>query len=112
MDDRALFRQFLDHVEMGEDAGVVHRAGLRQHGDDIELPAEDVELIGFLQVEFGGHVVAEEDLVGFQGFDDPLRARVFLSFDPIMPTELPQPTGGRRCRPCPRRPWPGTRSWA
>ena len=93
VDDGPLFGQGLHGVQVGENAGIIHRARLRQHGDDVELLAEDLDGIGFLEPERGGDIGPHEGFVALQRLDDFLRESVLLSLDSIMPTPLPQPMG-------------------
>ena len=93
VDDGPLLGQLLHGVQVGEDAGIIHRAGLRQHGDDVELLAEDLERIGFLQPQRGGDVGPHEDFVVSSVSMTFLRESVLLSLDSIMPTAVPQPMG-------------------
>ena len=78
VDDVPFFGQVLNGVQVGENAGIIHRAGLRQHGRHGELLAEHVERIGILQPERGGHVGPHEDFVVLKRLDDFLAGKRFL----------------------------------
>ena len=66
VDHRSLFGQVLNRVQMGENARIVHRAGLRQNGRHGELLAEHFKRIGLFELENGGDFSPNEDFVLFE----------------------------------------------
>jgi hypothetical protein len=69
-------------VQVGEDAGIIYGAGLRQDGRDAERLAQHVHAVGFLEAELGSNVSPDENFVVGQGLDDPLAGQCFLVFRP------------------------------
>ena len=79
VDDRVLARQSLYGVQMGEDAGIVDRARLRQHGDHGERFAQQLERVAFVEPSIAAASAPTRASWLARSSMTRFRTRVFLS---------------------------------